>query len=52
MPRFLAPKVSVEAMSKDLNNWKSQMMKPLWGEAQRWFTIHSKNHIRLIEGTR
>lgn len=40
----------VESMSKNMNKWKSQMMKPLWGEAQRWFTVHSKNHIRLIEG--
>ena len=30
----------VEAMTKDLNEWKGQMMKPLWGEAKKWFTVH------------
>ncbi len=40
----------VQAMSKDLNTWKSQMAEPLWGENERWFTVHSRNHIRIIEG--
>lgn len=40
----------VDAMANDLNQWKSQMVEPLWGEAQKWFRVHSKNHIRLIEG--
>lgn len=40
----------VEAMSQDLNSWKGQMSEPLWGEAERWFHVHSKNHIRIIKG--
>ncbi len=40
----------VKAMTKTLGAWKAQMMKPLWGEAERWFHVHSKNHIRIIEG--
>ncbi len=40
----------VKQMTADLNHWKSKMVDPLWGEHDRWFTVHSKNHIRLIEG--
>ena len=40
----------VESMTKDMNTWKSQMMTPLWGEGENWFRVHSKNHIRIIEG--
>lgn len=40
----------LEAMSKDLDSWTGQMIEPLWGEGKNWFTIHSKNHIRIIEG--
>lgn len=39
----------VESMSRQLNEWKSSLMEPLWGEGQVWFKVHSKNHIRLIE---
>lgn len=39
----------VAAMTTKLNAWKSQMVEPLWGEAEQWFRVHSKNHIRLIE---
>ena len=41
----------VAAMTKELNAWKSEMIEPLWGEGEQWFGIHSKNHIRIIEGT-
>ncbi|MFN3193988.1 MAG: sulfatase-like hydrolase/transferase [Aureliella sp.] len=40
----------VNSMTQDLNLWKSRLMKPLWGENERWFRIHSRNHIRIIEG--
>jgi arylsulfatase A-like enzyme len=40
----------VQSMSKDLNAWKSEMAEPLWRENNKWFTVHSKNHIRIIEG--
>jgi len=40
----------VKAMAKDLESWKSQMIQPLWGEDEKWFRVHSKNHIRIIEG--
>ena len=41
----------VKSMTDQLNGWKSQMMQPLWGENERWFRIHSRNHIRIIEGS-
>ena len=37
-------------MIKKLNDWKSELEKPRWGEAEVWFRTHSKNHIRIIEG--
>ncbi|MGC6463102.1 MAG: sulfatase [Pirellulaceae bacterium] len=40
----------VKAMQEDLDAWKSQMIEPLWGENERWFRVHSQNHIRIIEG--
>jgi arylsulfatase A-like enzyme len=40
----------VATMTEELNTWKSQMMEPLWGEHERWFRVHSQNHIRIIEG--
>lgn len=40
----------VEAMTHDMNQWKSELAKPLWTEANVWFRVHSKNHIRIIEG--
>ncbi len=39
----------VAAMSKQLTAWKTEMAQPLWGEDERWFKVHSQNHIRLIE---
>jgi arylsulfatase A-like enzyme len=33
-----------------LNDWKAELEKPRWDEAQVWFRTHSKNHIRIIEG--
>lgn len=42
----------VHAMAEELNQWKSQMIQPLWGEDETWFRVHSKNHIRIIEGRR
>ena len=40
----------VKAMQEDLDAWTSQMIEPLWGENERWFRVHSQNHIRIIEG--
>ena len=37
-------------MIAQLNNWKAELEKPRWDEAQVWFRTHSKNHIRIIEG--
>jgi len=42
----------VKMMAEELNIWKSQLCKPLWTENERWFRVHSKNHIRIIEGDR
>ena len=39
-----------EQMIAQLKDWKSEMEKPRWGEAEVWFRTHSKNHIRIIEG--
>jgi arylsulfatase A-like enzyme len=39
-----------EQMISQLNDWKSELEKPLWDEAEVWFRTHSKNHIRIIEG--
>lgn len=39
-------------MAEELNSWKSQLCEPLWTENERWFRVHSKNHIRIIEGGR
>ncbi len=41
----------VESMAADLNRWKSELEPPRWSENIRWFGTHSKNHIRIIEGT-
>ena len=37
-------------MTDELNAWKSQMIQPLWHEDEKWFRVHSRNHIRIIEG--
>jgi hypothetical protein len=39
-----------EQMITQLNDWKAELEKPRWDEAQVWFRTHSKNHIRIIEG--
>jgi len=39
-----------DQMITQLNNWKAELEKPRWDEAQVWFRTHSKNHIRIIEG--
>ncbi|NND98480.1 MAG: sulfatase [Pirellulaceae bacterium] len=41
----------VESMKERMNAWKKNMEPPRWGEAEVWFRTHSKNHIRIIEGT-
>ncbi len=41
-----------KAMVADMDRWKQKMVQPLWSEGKRWFTVHSKNHIRIIEGGR
>jgi len=41
----------VSKMTADLNTWKGQLAEPQWTEAIRWFATHSKNHIRIIEGS-
>ncbi|TWT84188.1 Arylsulfatase [Planctomycetes bacterium CA13] len=38
-------------MTEDLNRWKREMPQPEWREGIQWFKTHSKNHIRIIEGT-
>jgi arylsulfatase A-like enzyme len=42
----------VVAMAEDLDRWKSEMIGPLWTEDEKWFRVHSRNHIRIIEGDR
>jgi arylsulfatase A-like enzyme len=37
-------------MRQRLDQWKDEMEEPRWGEGEQWFRIHSKNHIRIIEG--
>ena len=37
-------------MIQKLNDWKSELEEPRWGEAEVWFRTHSKNHIRIVEG--
>jgi arylsulfatase A-like enzyme len=39
-----------DRMIAQLNDWKAELEKPRWDEAQVWFRTHSKNHIRIIEG--
>lgn len=39
------------AMAQDLDAWKKTLPQPLWSEGDVWFKTHSKNHIRIIEGT-
>lgn len=39
----------VKTMTEELDAWKSQMIKPLWTENEKWFRVHSQNHIRIIE---
>ncbi|MDB4459088.1 sulfatase [bacterium] len=41
----------VSRMTADMNQWKSELVEPQWSEAIRWFKTHSKNHIKIIEGT-
>ena len=41
----------VASMTRDLDGWKEGLMRPLWSEGDIWFKTHSKNHIRIIEGT-
>ena len=38
-----------DQMITQLNDWKAELEKPRWDEAQVWFRTHSKNHIRIIE---
>ena len=38
-----------DRMIAQLNDWKAELEKPRWDEAQVWFRTHSKNHIRIIE---
>ena len=40
----------LESMRKRLDQWKASMEEPRWGESEQWFRVHSKNHIRIIEG--
>lgn len=41
----------LDEMKAELNAWKGELAKPLWLEGKNWFKVHSKNHIRIIEGT-
>ena len=45
-----AQKRRSEKMIAQLKDWKAELEKPRWDEAQVWFHTHSKNHIRIIEG--
>ena len=45
-----AQKRRSEKMIAQLKDWKAELEKPRWDEAQVWFRTHSKNHIRIIEG--
>ena len=38
-------------MKNQMNIWKSTMEQPRWDEALRWFNVHYKNHVNIIEGT-
>jgi len=40
----------VAEMTADLEAWKRELAQPSWNESKRWFRIHSKNHIKIIEG--
>ncbi|MFT5300739.1 MAG: arylsulfatase A-like enzyme [Mariniblastus sp.] len=40
----------VALMTADLNQWKSSLSEPQWREGENWFSTHSKNHIKIIEG--
>ncbi len=40
----------LSSMRKRLDQWKASMEEPRWGEGEQWFRVHSKNHIRIIEG--
>ena len=39
-----------EQMIAQLNDWKAELERPRWDEAEVWFRTHSKNHIRIIKG--
>ena len=39
----------VESMKNQMNIWKSMMEQPRWDEAIRWFHVHYKNHVNIIE---
>jgi arylsulfatase A-like enzyme len=41
----------VESMKNQMNTWKAAMEQPRWDEAMRWFHVHYKNHVNIIEGT-
>ncbi len=41
----------VESMKNQMNTWKATMEQPRWDEAMRWFHVHYKNHVNIIEGT-
>ena len=41
----------VDSMKEQMNVWKSKMEQPRWDEAMRWFHVHYKNHVSIIEGT-
>ena len=45
-----AQKRRSEKMIAQLKDWKAELEKPRWDEAQVWFRTHSINHIRIIEG--
>ena len=40
----------VESMKNQMNTWKAAMEQPRWDEAMRWFHVHYKNHVNIIEG--
>lgn len=41
----------VERMKEHLNSWKSELMDPPWREAEKYFGLHTENHVKIIEGT-
>ena len=41
----------VSSMTDDLNRWKKELTEPQWREGIQWFHTHSRNHIKIIEGS-